>query len=301
MVGRVNQVLDEYEDQLPLTCRQIYYRMIAEWRYPKGEPFERKLYAALDHARRARMIPFAHIRDDGILGGGWWPVRPDQQIKGWELEAGNFQRDRQEGQPVRIQVWCEAAGMVPQLTRVADQFSVPVYSSGGFNSLTAIRQIVDSCIWDTEGPTVLLHLGDCDPSGHSIYQAMYEDVAAFLERDRRSPRQTFAAERVAITFDQIAEYGLVADEIKTNDSRSQVWRRRGLTKKVELEALAPNVIAQLLTAAIEHYLDPAPWRDVLNKEVDDRKKLRKAAESARLTLGYCRAAERQQSDEVDDG
>jgi hypothetical protein len=145
--------------------------------------------------------------------------------------------------------------MVPQLQRVCDPYSVPVYSSGGFSSLTAVRQIVDSCVQDTTGPTVLLHLGDCDPSGYSIYQAVFEDVAAFVEEDRLCAEQTFTAERVAINFEQVAEFGLVADPIKTKDSRSKVWKERGYTTKVEIEALAPDAIAKLLTEAIERHLD----------------------------------------------
>jgi len=37
--------------------------------------------------------------------------------------------------------WCEASGMVPQLQRIADPFGIGVYSSGGFDSVTAKHQI----------------------------------------------------------------------------------------------------------------------------------------------------------------
>jgi hypothetical protein len=291
LIGHVRQILEEYAEHLPLTCRQIYYRMIAEWKYPKGEQFERRLYAALGKARRARMIPFEHIRDDGIVGGGFWPTAPEQETYVWELTAKNYQSDHQEGQPVRIQVWCEAAGMVPQLATVADRYSVPVYSAGGFNSLTAVRQLVNSCVGDTDGATVLIHLGDADPSGYSIFQAFYEDAAAFLEEDRRSPAQTLTAERVAITREQIAEFDLIADEIKTNDSRSKVWRAAGLTHKVEIEALPPSVIGQLLTEALEHHFNPSVMARVRQREAVDRRRLVKAAASAKLTLGYWRAVD----------
>ena len=292
MLGQVKQILEEYSEQLPLTCRQTYYRMIAAYQYPKGESFESSLYGMLDNARRAREIPFEHIRDDGIMGGGWWPTSPQQRIDGWKLEAENYQRDVQQDQPVRIQVWCESAGMVPQLARVADPYSVPVYSCGGFNSLTSVRQIVDSCRCDTRGPTVLLHLGDCDPSGFSIFQAVYEDVATFLEEDRFYPEQTFSAERVAITFDQIEQYGLTADEIKTKDSRSLVWRERGLMHKTEIEALAPDVIADLLKQAIERHVDLDLIEEIRAAEKPERDALRDVAEMSQQVNNVFLAGDR---------
>jgi hypothetical protein len=285
MPGRVKQIIEEYADQLPLTVRQIYYRMIAQWHYPKGKEFESSLYGMLDNARRAREIAFADIRDDGIMGGGGWPTCPEDVLYEWSAQAQNYTRDVQDGQSLRAQVWCEAAGMIPQLTRVCDPYSIPVYSCGGFGSLTSIRQIVDSCIYDTDGKTVLLHLGDCDPSGYSIFQAMVEDVAEFLEEDRRFAGQVFEFERVAITLDQVEEHKLEADLITTNDTRSQVWRKQGLTHKVEIEALAPNAIAELLRAAIERHVDVEHIKRVRVEERGERDALRDTAELASLTNG----------------
>jgi hypothetical protein len=269
MLSRVQQVLDEYREHLPLTCRQIYYRMIGAWNYPKGERFERTLYNLLDNARRAGEIPFDHIRDDGILScGGFWYGGVDHFLHNeWRASKG-YKRDVQDEQDVRLQVWCEAAGMIPQLRMVCDQYSIPVFSCGGFNSLTAVRQIMDDCsLYDQN---VLLHLGDCDPSGYSIYQAVYEDVSAFLEAECIYDAPGFDAERAALTFDQVDEFNLEADEIKTNDTRSKIWRERGITQKVEIEALPPDQVAKLLTEAIERHLDEDALETARRKELKDK-------------------------------
>jgi hypothetical protein len=63
---QVKQILDEYRDHLPLTARQIFYRMVAAYNYPKTENAANNLGEHLTRARRAEMIPFEHIRDDGI-------------------------------------------------------------------------------------------------------------------------------------------------------------------------------------------------------------------------------------------
>lgn len=281
MIGRVRNILDEYRAHLPLTCRQIYYRMIAEWKYSKGEKFKRKLYDALVDARRAGEIDFDDIRDDGIMEhASWWPRGAVEVLDDLDARARRFRRDMQEGQSVRIQVWCESAGMVPQLATIASRYSIPVYSCGGFLSLTAIRTIVDSCLMGDE-PTVLLHLSDCDPSGYSIFQAISEDVAAFLAED--APDAKFTAERVALTLEQLDELDVVPDDVPRDpkDTRAAAWRKQGLTHQAQLEALAPDRIAALLIEAIERHMDAEAMEIVKLMQEDDRVTLAKCATVAR--------------------
>lgn len=277
-------VFSQYRDQLPLTVRQIYYRMIAEWHYKKGETFENSLYAALVNARRAEMIPFEWIRDDGISGGGYWPADPSEYVNNWVGYAKGYKGDRQVGQERRLQVWCEAAGMVPQLQKVCNAYSLPVYSNGGFSSLTAIRQIVADCL-DT-GPMLILHLGDCDPSGASIFQAMSQDAIAFLEKDAPG-EELLHTERVALTLaqmDQLRAEGIEPDKITTHDKRSQSWKAQGLTEKLELEALAPDEIASRLREAIESHIEGQAYDESISREAADRDLLIGAAEAANTYL-----------------
>jgi hypothetical protein len=93
--------------------------------------------------------------------------------------------------------------MAPQLAKVADDYSVPVFSASGFSSLTAVRLIAERAL-ARDVPTLLLHVGDFDPSGESIFDAMSGDAAAFVAADR--PIQTLHVEavRVALTSEQVA-------------------------------------------------------------------------------------------------
>jgi hypothetical protein len=285
MLARVQDVLAEYEAHLPLTCRQIYYRMIGAFGYPKGEKFEDSLYTLLVNARRARIIPFESIRDDTIANcGGAWHDDIEGVWRGVDATLKEVGFNRQAGQPQRLEVWCEAAGMVPQLRKITHEYSIPVYSSGGFNSLTAIRQIVDDCIAHGErivdgyvegqDNTVVLHLGDFDPSGVSIFERVRDDVEAFLEDD--APGLYFEARRVALTREQIDEHDLSTDPVKTRDSRSKTWvrERRGCgpdrTHKCELEALPPDLVAKLLQEAIRDLVDSKAFREAKAQEERDR-------------------------------
>lgn len=140
--------------------------------------------------------------------------------------------------------------MMPQLARVAEEFSVPVYSCGGFASLPAVRQIVDrACARNV--PTVLLHVGDFDPSGEAIFNHIAGDASEFLKDDRIINTLSIIAERVALTAEQVIEYDLPTSPAKTTDSRSAKWN--GGT--CQLEALPPDLLAKIVRKAIERELD----------------------------------------------
>ncbi|MFJ8856553.1 hypothetical protein [Streptomyces sp. NPDC102437] len=49
--------------------------------------------------------------------------------------ADGYRADRQAGQPVRLELWCETAGMVPQLARLGSGFGIACFSGGGFDGL----------------------------------------------------------------------------------------------------------------------------------------------------------------------
>jgi hypothetical protein len=85
------------------------------------------------------VLDFEHIRDDDApVPGyvGWEDAR--EFIEATSIQAGRLRLDRQARNLPSpfVAVLCEAAGMVPQLERVAEGFSVPVLGSGGFDSLT---------------------------------------------------------------------------------------------------------------------------------------------------------------------
>ncbi len=121
--------------------------------------------------------------------------------------------------------------------RCRNDYSVPVYSSGGFNSLSAVRQIVDRAL-ARERAHWLLHVGDFDPSGVSIFEAIAADVSAFVNADRVINTLHVEPRRVALTADQVATYGLPTAPAKASDSRSRSWR--GETCQLESSTNSPT-------------------------------------------------------------
>jgi hypothetical protein len=149
----VQSVLVEYAEYLPLTLRQIFYRLVGAHGYDKTERAYDRLGEHLKRARRAGLIPFDGIRDDGItlkVPLAW--DGPRELVETFLDHAETFRLDRQVGQPQRRLFVIEAAGMVPQIERI----------------------------------------GDHDPSGVHMFSAVAEDVQA-IARDLGLPGRINAA------------------------------------------------------------------------------------------------------------
>ena len=251
LLEQAQAVLAEYRAHWPLTCRQIFYRMVGAHGYDKSETAYGRLCHHLANARRARLIPFNAIRDDGVTTyrREHFDSR-DDFLRHLRSMGRRYTRNKLAGQELHIEVWCEAAGMLPQIDDVAEPYSVKAYSSGGFDSLTAKKDLANRIV-RIEKPAIILHLGDFDPSGESIFDSVAQDVTAFVEADRPHGLVSVAFERIALTRAQVAHYDLPTAPAKTSDTRSRGWD--GGT--CQLEALPPDVIAGIVRNAITDWID----------------------------------------------
>jgi hypothetical protein len=249
LIERVQGILAQYQAQLPLTIRQIFYILVgSEEGYPKTEQAYSRLAENLNRARRARMIPFDSIRDDGTASTGFpgWsgPEGFWQRIR---LFAENYRHDLTDGQPYHVELWVEASGMVPQAANVAGDYGVITYSAGGFNGLTDKYETA-SRLARKRRPSIVLHAGDYDPSGLSIVDSLAEDVTALVEG--LNWRAAVEFRRIVVTPRQIEEYALPPAPQKGTDQRGE-W----MDETVQAEALPPDILAQEIRDAIEDVTD----------------------------------------------
>ncbi|OWQ95215.1 hypothetical protein CDQ91_14390 [Sphingopyxis witflariensis] len=262
-------MLDEYREHWPLTARQLFYRLVGAHGFDKSEAFYSTLCHHVANARRARLIPFAAIRDDGVMTLTMDHYADADAFRAVMRErAENYRRDLMADQDVHTEIWCEAAGMVQQLARIGHQYSIRAYSSSGFDSLTAKKALADR-ICATGKPAFILHLGDLDPSGKSMFDVAAEDVQAFVQADRANGLVKVEFVRVALTWAQVTAYHLPTSPAKTTDSRSKGWTG----ETCQLEALAPDQIAALLKVEIEKIVDIARMNAALAAEEDERQQL----------------------------
>jgi len=262
LLEQVQAVLDEYGGLLPLSARQVFYRLVGAHGYEKTERAYDRLTEKIGSARRAGIIDFDAIRDDGITVDEPFGFHGKAGFYATVAHhAANYRRNRLDGQAALLEVWCEAAGMVPQLAGAAGPYGVAVYSGSGFDSLTAkhdgARRAADA------GSLIVLHVGDHDPSGVHLFSAAYEDVQAWAEHF--GGKVEF--ERVAVTPQQIDTYNLPTAPPKPTDKREF----RGQT--CQAEALDPITLADIVRTAIEDHIDLDIYRRVLAVESSERDEL----------------------------
>lgn len=258
----VEGVLGEYRRYLPMTVRQVFYRLVGLG-YPKTEDFYAKVQEMLNRARRSGRISFASIRDDGVSRRGGesefgYYESPQDYYDAHEELSNFYERSWHAEQPTAVTVLCEAEGMIPMIARTTGAYRIGVASSSGFDSLTAKYELyrdADYRYSEHDQRTVLLHLGDHDPSGVSLYESMAEDLEAFC--DDRGQSGLIEVRRVALLPEQITALGLLtkSEDVKPTDDRSRGFIERGLEPAAQLEAVPPDTLSEIVREAVEDALD----------------------------------------------
>jgi hypothetical protein len=271
----VRGVLHEYREHLPLTLRQIYYRLVARGDLDKTQAAYAALGNLMNVARRLPLeettIPMDCLRDDG--GNVEEPFAydgPEGFVSNMRAWARGYRIDRSTGQPTLLIVRCETNGMVPQLARVADPYGVKVTSSGGFDSLTEKHALAVE-ISEAGRPVEVLHIGDMDPSGEHMFANLAAEVSAFCTVGSRALGGDVSFTRLAVTAEQVLELGLETDEPKLTDRRSfEGVVIDGERRTCQAEAIAPDALADILRDAIEARMNMALYRETLAREEDER-------------------------------
>jgi hypothetical protein len=201
----------------------------------------------LNRARRAGFVRFDAIRDDGVdmrTPTAWDDA--EDVLAAFRNTITDFRLDRQRGQPRRLLILVEAAGMLPQVERIAAPYGIPVQSSGGFDSLTAKHALAE--FLGEWAAAEVLHIGDHDPSGVHVFSSLAEDVRALCDDSGHDVDVTFT--RLAVTPAQIVSLGLPTALPKSTDRRSFDGE-----ETVQAEAIPPDVLAEIVQEAIDDRLD----------------------------------------------
>ena len=125
LVEKVLKVIEEYREHLPLTVRQIFYRLIGATVKKKRTLFQTQLYETLNRARRAKLILMSDITDGGTtsMGGGGWSGRGVEKFLGSVVSRAkyllgsiaNTGKNNGWSSGARLPVWSISYG-VPRMT-----------------------------------------------------------------------------------------------------------------------------------------------------------------------------------------
>jgi hypothetical protein len=109
-------------------------------------------------------------------------------------------------------------------------------------------------------PVFIYHLGDYDPSGVNAGEKIEQSLREM------APRAEIHFERLAVTPLQILAWSLPTRPTKASDSRSKGFG----SFQLELVAIAPQQLREVVQRAIERHLPPAMYEIVKTVEASEK-------------------------------
>ena len=267
------QIIGVLREDHPQSVRHVFYRMtdpsLAEPVEKSDRGYRHVLHRAKE-LRRSGAIPYGWISDSTRRGYFVDTFRDAGEflssIKG--LYRGDLWRDAD----TLVEVWVESRSIAGIVQRDCKELAVSLYPCGGFSSITLAYEAAEDINAEHQGRAVrVLYIGDHDPAGVLIDVALERELRTHLD-----PEVDLTVERVAITAEQIAAYGLPTKPRKAGDARSPE-----ITETVEAEAMPAALLRRLLRDRIESFLPPDALELTRMAEESERRQIERMAELLR--------------------
>jgi hypothetical protein len=284
IVKAVNEVLAQYT--MPLTLRQIYYRLVAKLLIPNTVTCYKQLSHMLVKARERGEIDDSRIEDRSrnVLGTGdfgyedfdnFLKERVERFMDSWEYWTRTLWNNQQYDVIIAI----EKDALSRLFVDIADRFRVKVFPTRGYGSYTYVKNMAENM--NKTRSTIVLYYGDFDPSGRDIERDLGKRLGRYGVAD-------FNIIRIALTKEQIALYNLPPkpEDAATlakleRDPRTKTY---GMEYACELDALEPTILQTLIETNIRDRIDIDKWNEVLNKIREERETLKKKLEKVKITF-----------------
>lgn len=266
-IDAANEIIATYQAQgYTLTLRQLYYQFVSRDLITNTIRSYKRLGSIINGARLAGLIDWTAIEDRtrNLHSPATW----DTPANIVAAAASQFKLDLWEDQENRIEVWIEKEALAGVFERVCDELRVPFFSCRGYTSQSEMWSAGQRirAMYDANHPPIILHFGDHDPSGIDMSRDVEDRLKMFSGLDLR-------IQRLALTMEQVERYSPPPNPAKETDSRFRNYRRLYGGRSWELDALAPNVLAGLVEAAINGVRDQARWNVASAREDEHRRVL----------------------------
>ncbi len=235
-------------EERPSTVRGMYYRMVSKGFLPKDDRAYNLVQQTLLRMRREGLLPWRWITDSSRRV--WRHARFGDMASYAEYVAANYRKDYWHDSPDNVEVWCEKDAMQGVIAPVVlGEFGLELHVSKGQSSASYLYEAAES-IREDGRPTVVYILSDFDPAGFRIAEKIEAGLREHVPED-----QDLTARRVAVSYEQVLEYGLVTREVKKTDSDAAEFRARYGDISCELEAMPANTLRRLLREELEGHMD----------------------------------------------
>ena len=267
VIKQANAIIKEYTQAgYTLTLRQLHYQFVARDLYENTPQNYKRLGNIIDSARKAGMVDWQSIEDR---------TRTMRRIPVWstpeqalERIRTQFKLDPWNEQPTlrRVEVWVEKDAAIGIVEPTCNDLRLPYFSCRGYSSSSGLYEAGKRLqSYSAAGyETLILYLGDHDPSGVQMTEVSDERVSMYA-------RTNVEFRRIALTLDQIDTHKPPPNFVKETDSRTKWYSDKFKTDECwELDALAPNVVDKIIRGHVEPLIDAGAWQATLDREEEHR-------------------------------
>ena len=243
---RKELILDWARQHRPVTVRQIFYRLSTLEAVDKSERGYKAVGRLCTQMRLDGEIPFSYFADNTR-----WMRRPrtyNTIEEALELTAQTYRKSLWQNQTAAAEIWLEKEALAGVIYPVTSLWDVPLMVVKGYPSVTFLHTAASQMKNDYfhhNRITKIFYLGDRDPSGLDIFRNITERIPEFAQNT------PIVFQHVAVTPAQVRQWQLPSRPTKKKDSRAKVFEG----ESVELDAIQPSDLRQLVTDCIEKVID----------------------------------------------
>jgi len=241
-------IIAAVEMEYPVTLRGVFYRVESAGAVEKTEAGADLVGRQLLKLRRSGRVAYSRITD-----GTRWVRKPssyqdlDQML---EDAAASYRRALWSDQAVDVHVFSEKDAITGVVYPVTSRWDVSLGVLRGYASESFAWTVAEVALKGTTWPVYMYQLGDHDPSGVDAWRDFQEKLRGF------APEADVYFERLAVTPEQIELYELPTRPTKSSDTRSGNF----VGGSVEVDAIPPTVLRQIVDEAIAQHIDPEALR-----------------------------------------
>lgn len=270
-IAKINEIIAEYQAQdLTLTTRQLFYAFVSRDLIENTQRSYKNLGGIIDDGRMAGLVDWESIEDRTrtVRENSHWDS-PSEII---DSAASSYKNDLWRNQKTRIEVFIEKDALIGVIEGTCRKHDVACFSCRGYSSQSAMWRAARKFrqYWMNPGNkqrTVILHLGDHDPSGVDMTRDIQDRLLLL------SNNAPIEVKRIALTMKQIQQYNPPPNSSKITDSRAKEYIEKYGDQSWELDALEPKVLIALIEKHIKALRNEDVYEQDYRKQEEDRKRL----------------------------
>lgn len=251
----------------PVTVRQVFYAATVHGIIEKTEHGYKKIQQVCLNGRRNGLISYGHIADNSR---SFYQVTAYEDLPNAAYSfAQAYKRDFWAYSSDAVEVWLEKEALAGVIMPVTKEYRVRLVPTRGFASETVVYNAVETALQEGKERLFIKTLYDFDRSGRDAEAAIVQrmsEIGDYLGVE-------IIHQKLALTEQQISSMSLPTRPAKKKSAADKKW---GYDFAVELDAIPPEELRSIVSAAIEPHMPLATRERYMQAERQERSAIRMA-------------------------